>query len=319
MNYFLGIDAGGTKTQCVLATETEILTRAQTGSIKILRVSQAEAQKNLEGLLQAVSRASGISLQSISGTCVGLSGYMIAPVANWVRQKLMAQVGGPISICGDEEIALEAAFQGGPGILVIAGTGSNVIGRTNSGQRVHAGGWGPVLSDQGSGNRIGLQALRAIFYAIDSAEETLLLPAVHAAWKTRTIEDLIERGNRIPGEDFSELAPLVAKCADQGDRVARRVLQQAGEDLAALVLQAIRLGDSLQGSTSNNVQSLSSMPWTVAFTGSVVEKVAWVRESIMKAVHDAEPTVVFVPEPVDAALGAVWLARQNNRDRVAAV
>ncbi|HEX4021657.1 MAG TPA: BadF/BadG/BcrA/BcrD ATPase family protein [Acidobacteriaceae bacterium] len=305
MHYFLGIDAGGTITRCALAQGTDVLARSDGGSIKITRVSEAEAEKNLERMLSALAAQSGIALRSVTGTCVGLSGYMIAPVADWVRNALEARVSGPIYICGDEEIALDAAFHGGAGILVIAGTGSNVVGRTSQGRQVHAGGWGPILSDQGSGNGIGLQALRAIFYAIDASEETSMLPAVHAAWNTQTIEDLIDLGNRIPGPDFSQLAPLVAQCAEEGDGVARRVLQRAGEDLADLVFLAMRQGASFEAAPSSN-------PWTVAFSGSVVHNISLVRESMIAAIHRLDPTVQFLLKAPDPVLGAVWRASQSD-------
>ena len=96
-----------------------------------------------------------------------------------------ARVAGELLLLGDVEIALDAAFPGQPGILILAGTGSNVAGRSRSGKITTVGGWGPVLSDQGSGQRIGSETLRAIFLAIDEADSkesgqtpTELLPAV---------------------------------------------------------------------------------------------------------------------------------------------
>ncbi len=104
----------------------------------------------------------------------------------------------------------------------------------------------PVMSDRGAGSRIKLLALRAIFHAMDASEETSLLPALHAAWETQTVEELEDLGNRIPMVEFSQLAPLVAQCAADGDVVARRVLQQSGEELADLVLLAIGKGTALE-------------------------------------------------------------------------
>ena len=58
--YFLGIDAGGTKTRCVLADETKILARADGGSIKLMRVGEAEATARLQGLLHEVAATAGV-------------------------------------------------------------------------------------------------------------------------------------------------------------------------------------------------------------------------------------------------------------------
>jgi glucosamine kinase len=308
MDYFLGIDAGATKTNCVLGTRTGVLARAQGGSIKTTRVSEADADKHLQYLLSSVAGQSGIALSSITGTCVGLSGNAIPRVVDWVRNALASRVHGQIAICGDEEIALDAAFHGGRGILVIAGTGSHVVGRTRDGQLVHTGGWGPVLSDQGGGSRIGLLALRAIFHAMDASEETSLLPAVHVAWKTRTVEELVDLGNRVPVVEFSQLAPLVAQCAEAGDAVARGVLQQSGEELAELILLAMRKGTALESCAPSDAPPTDSVPWTVAYTGSVIEKISLLREGMIAAIHRTDPTVQFLSQPADPPLGALWRA-----------
>jgi N-acetylglucosamine kinase-like BadF-type ATPase len=306
MAHFLGIDAGATKTICVLGTETDVLARVQGGSIKVTRVSEADAEMHLQATLASLVEESGVALKSVSSTCVGLSGFSIPGVANWVRTALTSRVGGQLEICGDELIALDSAFLGGRGILAIAGTGSHVVGRTRTGELVRTGGWGPVMSDQGAGARIGLLALRAMFHAQDACEETLLLPAIHAAWGTHTIEQLIERGNSTPVVEFSKLAPIVAQSASEGDAVARNVLQQSGEELADLVLLAMRKGTALESSTSSS--SAATAPWKVAFTGSVVEKISFLRNTIITTILQSDPTVEFLSQPADPPLGALWRA-----------
>jgi N-acetylglucosamine kinase-like BadF-type ATPase len=306
MAYFLGIDAGATKTHCVLGTETEVLARAQGGSIKVARVSKATAEKHLQQVLASLVQQSGVALNSIAATCVGLSGIAIAGVADWVRTALASRVSGHIALCGDELIALDATFHGGRGILAIAGTGSHVVGRTRTGELVRTGGWGPVMSDQGAGSRIGLLALRAMFHAQDASEETSLLPAIHGAWGTQTLEELIARGNSIPVVEFSQLAPLVAQAAAAGDTVARRVLQQSGEELADLVLLAMRKGTGVESRTSST--SNANEPWRVAYTGSVVEKILLLRESMIATVLQSDPAVEFLSQPADPPLGALWRA-----------
>jgi glucosamine kinase len=304
MAYFIGIDAGATKTICVLGTETEVLARAQGASIKVTRVSEADAELHLQPILASLVQESGIELTSISGTCVGLSGFSIPGVANWVRTALSSRIGGHLEICGDELIALDAAFHGGRGILAIAGTGSHVVGRTRTGDLVRTGGWGPVMSDQGAGARIGLLALRAMFHAQDASEETMLMPAIHAAWGTHTLEELIERGNSTPVVEFSKLAPMIAEAAAKGDAVARSVLQQSGEELADLVLLAMRKGTALESTSS----SAAIAPWKIAFTGSAVEKISLLRETIIATILKSDPSVEFVSQPADPPLGALWRA-----------
>src|ERR1700722_2247578 len=144
MSLFLAVDAGGTKTDYVLADETSELARVRTGSIKRLRVDAATACHNLQSGLSELSRQTGISMASITRTCVGTAGETVPLVTDWLREAIGARVGGGLLILGDVEIALDAAFPGQPGVLVLAGTGSNVVGRSLEGKLISAGGWGPV-------------------------------------------------------------------------------------------------------------------------------------------------------------------------------
>ena len=148
-----------------LADETRVLARVRTGTIKRMRVDAATACANLESALAKLSARAGISMEFVTRTCVGTAGITVPLVTDWLREAFASRVGGELLLLGDVEIALEAAFPGKAGVLAMAGTGSNVAGRTDGGQLISAGGWGPALADQGSGHRIGLESLRAIFMA----------------------------------------------------------------------------------------------------------------------------------------------------------
>src|ERR1700685_1175263 len=107
MGLFLAIDAGGTKTTCLLADETRILGRANTGSVKLMRAGEAEATARLRKMLSELSIASGIGLGEVTRTCIGLAGFGIAAVREWAAREIGGVVGGELLLCGDEEIALE--------------------------------------------------------------------------------------------------------------------------------------------------------------------------------------------------------------------
>lgn len=108
-------------------------------------------------MLTEASVSAGISLREIDQTCIGLAGLTIEAVREWAERELSKVVGGNLLLAGDDEIALDAAFRGGPGILIIAGTGSNVLGRAADGAMYHAGGWVPHLATRaqvsGSGRK----------------------------------------------------------------------------------------------------------------------------------------------------------------------
>ncbi|MHB1673823.1 MAG: N-acetylglucosamine kinase [Acidobacteriaceae bacterium] len=303
MAYFLGIDAGATRTRCALAEDDTVMARASSGTIKIMRAQVEDAERNLEAMLRDISAESGVPLDAIACTCVGLAGISVPRVAEWVRRALHACAGGEILLSGDEEIALEAAFAGGAGVMVAAGTGSNLIGRASNGQRVHVGGWGPVLADEGSGNWIGKRAVRAVFDALDRDEKTLLMKKVQEAWELPRIGDLVDVVNRIPGPEFSKLTPIVVECAQRGEADAVRILEQAGNYLGKFAVLAVRRVEKLEGEGAASPE--------VAFTGSILSKIAPVRETMLAYLRQELPGIRIRTEAVDPVLGALWRARQH--------
>ena len=301
MAFYLALDVGGTKTEYVLADETSELARVRGGTIKRMRTDATTATQNLDKALAELTALTGVSVKSVACSCVGAAGITVALVTDWIREAFAQRVGGSLILVGDVEIALDAAFFGGPGVLVMAGTGSNVAGRTTTGDLTTAGGWGPALADQASGNRIGHQALRDTFLAIDEGHASTLLPAILELWQLSDLDSLIGYANQIPAPDFSRLAPLVVKCAADGDAVAQSVLRREAEDLAhlaRLVIERLRQADSR-----------SDWLPDLAFTGSILEHVVPIREGIVAALRRDLPSLKVLPGVVDPILGALWRAR----------
>ncbi|MGH9588739.1 MAG: N-acetylglucosamine kinase [Acidobacteriaceae bacterium] len=299
MAFYLGLDAGGTSTRAALGDEMRVLARAVGGSIKPLRVSREEARENLAALLAEVGRISGVDLRKIAASCVGTAGLRLPQTDGWMREIISANAGGEIVVCGDEEIALDAAFPGQAGVLVICGTGSNTLGRASTGALFTVGGWGPVLGDQGAGYWIGHQSLRAALHAKDYGQPSLILPRVLDFWKAPDLNQVINIAHA--GADFSLLAPIIAQCAEEGDTVALEVLERGGRMLGEDAVQAY--------SQVRRHEAEHPMPG-IAFIGSILDKVAVVRESMIETIRRSLPTVQIVPQAVDAVIGALWRARQ---------
>jgi N-acetylglucosamine kinase-like BadF-type ATPase len=305
MSFFLALDAGGTGTECAVADDEQILARARGGSIKILRVPEEEARKTLRALAADAADRANIRLDQITAACAGVSGFRVPAVGNWLRAALGELVKGPVVVCGDEEIALDAAFPGESGVVIIAGTGSNAVARTSTGRRVNVGGWGPALGDEGSAYWIGQQALRASLRAWDRGEPGLLLQRVAEHWQAADIWQIVEKAHGLPPPDFAALAPLVNACAEQGDRICREVLAAAGQELAEAGALAFAKVWALE-------RDYSPAPG-VAFAGSVLRGSSIVREQMIESLRRALPTVHILPEAVDPILGALWVLR-GRRD-----
>lgn len=140
-----------------------------------------------------------------------------------------------VRVIADVEAAWHAAHGNGAGVLILAGTGSIVLGRSARGRWQRAGGLGPLLGDEGSGFWIGRQWLRA-----------------HAAASTR--RRFATRPDAVPA--IAGLAPRVVARARRGDRAAARVVREAQADLARQahdVIRALGLRDTVAVSGAGSV------------------------------------------------------------------
>lgn len=304
MQYFLGVDAGGTKAEFVLGDATRELARVRVGTIKRMKANAETTEANLREALKKLETMTGVPPRSIARCCIGTAGESVPLVLTWLEEAFARHVGGVLVIVGDVEIALDSAFFGKRGVLVLAGTGSNVAGRAATGTIVRAGGWGPALADQGSGHFLGLEGLRRGFLAIDERRRTRLLDDAQRFWKLGSLAELIELANANPAPDYSKLAPLVVAAAADGDAVAAEVVEQGGTDLAMLASLVIEHVRSLED------EGRDFPAPAVAVAGSILERVAALREAMIAALQQRYPGIQVLDTPADPPAGALWKARQ---------
>lgn len=299
MDVVLGIDGGGTRTRASIVEGERVLAFAENGSIKRLRVGEVAAETNLRELLKDVFAQAG--LNRVKAASAGVASATMPGVKEWIASVFDDFGVEHSEVVGDEVIALDGAFKGGPGILQIAGTGSNCIGRAPDGGRESAGGWSSRLGDEGSGYWIGLHAIRRALNALDREEPTQILDTVGEIWGTVTLEELVNLGDSTPGPDFAALAPAISKLAEEGDAVAFSVLKQAAADLVDSVL-LVRA--KLQRKHDLNAE----VP--VAWIGSVIGKAKLVREPFFAGLRAAAPKMPIRETEVAGIEGAVWRAQQ---------
>ena len=299
MTVVLGIDGGGTRTRAALSGDGRILARGEHGSIKRLRVGAEAAEANLRALLTHVFSQAGSP--PVAAATVGVASSTMPGVKEWITAVLNEFGVTTIEIVGDEVIALDAAFKGGPGILQIAGTGSNTVGRAPDGSRQSAGGWSSRLGDEGSGYWIGVNSLRRALHAYDREEPQRVLDTVAAIWGVKTIDELVNIGDGTPAPDFAALAPAIDKLAEEGDAVALDILAQAARDLTEFVLLVrakLLRHHAIEGDLA------------VAWIGSVIGKSRLVRESFFAGLRAAVPGIPILETEVSGIEGALWRAER---------
>lgn len=299
MSFFLGIDGGGTKTECVIGDENRVLGKSVGSTIKIKKVGEDAAGRALEGAIAGVCKSAKITPREITKTCIGIAGSSIPEVTDWTYSVLKQLVAGEVQVVNDALIAHRAAFGEGPGVLVIAGTGSNVLGINDRGESGRAGGWGPTISDEGSGFWIGRRAVACAMHAYDGKQPTRLLDSIMKAWNLETIEDLVSVANSNPPPDFSFLLPAVIQCANGGDRLAGEILGSGANELAQLACIVVRK------------LWRESASVTVAVTGGVFVHSPQIREKFAELVRAERSGITVNLDPVHPVMGALSMARQR--------
>jgi glucosamine kinase len=313
MAFYLGIDGGGTKTRCVLGDETTVLASAMTGGCSVIRAGERAAREALHGAIRQVCEAAKISPDRVGAVCVGATGAARPEIAEKVRHIILEIIPNgsrKIEVVGDTVIALEAACGKGPGVVVIAGTGSIAYGRNAEGQSARAGGWGFAISDEGSGYWIGRSAVAAILSAQDQQRETALTGLVFQEWKIGTLDELVQVANATPPSDFPRLFPVVLKAAAVGDVTAGELLVEAGGKLAGLAATVVRRLLSLSATSSllsapKSAKSDAGAILPVATTGSVFRQSREVRQIFCDSLQKSFPGIEVrqdLADPVDGAL-----------------
>jgi glucosamine kinase len=308
--YFLGIDGGGSKTTCVVGDDVSQLAMVTTGPSNIIRVGDKRAREALRNAIIEACADAKINPQEVGSACIGIAGAGREEVAVAVRKIVGELITGDIEVVGDMPIALEAAFGAGPGVVVIAGTGSFAYGRDAQGRTVRAGGWGFAVSDEGSAHWIGRVAVSNLLRAIDQQEDRKaapdapLLREMMTAWKLKSFDELVRTANSNP--DFATLFPAVLTTGEGGDSVAQNVLTKAGRELAQLAAMVSRR------LFAQNDVSLSAVG--LALAGGVFRHSQKVRDVFYSEIQKENLPLRLDPQIVEPVMGALRVARKRGRN-----
>ncbi len=294
--FFVGVDGGATRTRAVVLDEAgRELARAE-GRQAIANAKEPHlAAGSVADVSERAARAAGLELPA-EGLFAGLTGAGREDNRLAVEQELLRMgVARKVRIGTDFITAFHDAFGNGPGILLIAGTGSSSMGRGEDGRETRCGGWGHHLGDEGSGYALGAAALRIAAWQDDGRAPVTGLPAaILAHLKLERVQDLIPWAAAAAKKEVAALAPIVGAAAAEGDPAAQEIVARAVLDLEA---HAVALRERL-GPWRN--------PPGVAFTGGMVHHGRPLRAPL-EAALTARGFVVLEREP-DPAMGAARLA-----------
>jgi glucosamine kinase len=280
---FLGVDGGGTGCRARLEDAAGKVLGSGLAGPATTRLGLDAAMAAVETACAAALAEAGIADRAVIHAGIGLAGIG----RKGAHEALVARPHGfaSIAFASDGLVACIGAHGGRDGGIVICGTGSIGLARLD-GREVRVGGYGFPISDEGSGADLGLQAIRLALRAADGRQEgSALLRAVLARFDNDPFA-AVAWMDRATATEYATFAPLVMRHADQGDPMGRRIVQNAAEQIDALVRALVAQGAlrvALLGGLSSAMEP-------------------WLAPDVRRR---------LVPVEADAVAGALHLARQK--------
>lgn len=239
--YFLGIDGGGTNCRARVRGADGQLIGEATGGPSNIATDPAEAVTNIAKVCEAAFRNGRLPASRLShcSACFGLAGANMAGATErvqahaWPFRKLRIEHDGIIACVG--------AHAGEDGAIASIGTGAVYV-VSIGGKLQTFGGWGFMLSDQGSGADLGREALRRSLYARDGLIQSS--PFTDAVWARfhDSVEELQHFVEHAKPRDYGALAPLLFQHAEQGDPIACFIIERGQTGVTLALDHIVRLG-----------------------------------------------------------------------------
>lgn len=296
--HVLGIDAGGTKTLCLLADGHGAVVAEARGPGANLHVAGAFGVETT--LRDVMTQAIGDRGVTPAAICIGIAGVDRDDEARAIHA--IARDICPRSrvlVVNDALIALVAGARDAPGIVIIAGTGSITYGRNQAGEAARAGGWGHMVGDEGSGYWIGREAVAAVMRATDGrGPATQLTAEILAHFNVADVSRLprIVYDRDVPRVNVAALGPIVQRVAELGDTVALRILDRAAEELV-IAARSVTTRLDMRGDA-----------FTFYLAGGAFQVVPWLVDELARRLVEVAPRSQVQRLSHEPAAGAVWLA-----------
>lgn len=296
MNFFLGVDGGGTRTRVAMVDGTGRENARAEGPPTLVDPANPSATIGvIADLCREVASKGGADLP-VASLWAGIAGAGIEPTRGLVEAALLEEgLSLRTAVGADAEATFHDAFPSGPGILLISGTGSIALGRAVDGSTLRVGGWGAHLGDEGSGYRIGLSALRALACGEDGrGVSTDLRDPVLKVLGVDRPADLVKWMAAARKADVAALVPVVCEVAKAGDRAATIVIETAVDELVEHVQALMQRFDP--GAAAPEV----------ALAGGLIEEDGPLRSRVIRAIEGLP--CQLQDRVLDGARGACSLA-----------
>lgn len=243
--FIAGIDGGGTHTRLELRTADNILLRRQEfGPFNLNAIGEEAFRSRLREVFAACGK-----MADCARLCVGGAGISNPEVGRILEEELKgAGFAGTWKLCGDQEIALRGAMDG-PGMAVIAGTGSICFGKNAAGETARGGGYGHLIDDGGSGYALGRDVFSAAVQALDGrGKDCAILDAVLeklGSAEAGAIVSFVYKDTTDKAA-IARFSAIALELAEAGDERASEILDRGADELYRMA-EAVQRRLGLEG------------------------------------------------------------------------
>lgn len=238
-SYFLGVDGGGSKTTAVVFNEKgEFICSACGESINYYSVGLESARLAMKNITD------NLRIKNFRCAVIGMSALNERATDEETARFCSGIINSEqIIMDSDLFVALEAMDISGECAAIISGTGSMAVCRNSDGTISHTGGWGYILGDEGSGYTIGLDGIKSAIRAAENcAPETALLSECLEYFSINNIYELIDLyyEKKVSRKKTAAFARIVSKCCENGDEVAKAILENEAKQLSQTALGLLK-------------------------------------------------------------------------------
>lgn len=301
--YLIGLDGGGTKTKCVVTDfQFNKLYECVGGASNFLIIGTEIVSETIFSLIKESVDNLKINYDEISAVLIGTTGAGRIEDANKLKNdftEFTKSKGIELKffVESDARIALEGAFSGKPGSLLIAGTGSIIFGKDKSGNIYRVGGFGKLIGDEGSGLVIGRKGLQAVSKFFDGRiDKTLLADFLKNEFNISDGASLISAIYR-NNFDIASFAPNVIQAAQQNDFEALKICEDETDELILHIKAMYNL--------------LNERIMKLSLVGGIISTDNFYSNLFKKKLNEQLPFVEIVNPENPPEIGAVILAKEK--------
>jgi len=303
-NFYLGIDAGGTKTSAVLCnTSGTILRTCQLGPGNIAILDRGTIAQLIRNILDELLQ--GDPTNSIRGACCAFAGAG-RPEEKATASELIRTLGiSQYTIMTDAEIRYYSIFGDDSGILVSAGTGSICLLKTTDQRLLQIGGWGYLLGDEGSGYDIGRRAIKSVLQDLSYNESpSLFSRKLMLFYGLEKQENLISAiySSPNPPKFIASCAKFVCELADMNDHEAQEIVEETTSSLVQYALQATKL-----------INHAPMEKYKVALAGGIFRNNSVVYRKFTEKIREKDLIFDYMKQELEPAAAAALYALRLDR------